>query len=448
MVDQGDDEEVRRRNVLLGEDFRAARLARRWRSQTIACRRSGLKRGVISKIEQGDPARLCHYQAYAAALGMRVGLVPDAGDAKKVPPATDALVAAVTARVMSVIMAFDPYREDAVDRRQLIVSLAALLLDSAVPQSLRQLFVEQKLPFSNPDDVEALTADCGQYLLAGRAAAGGGSVCDVAVGMHQQATAWLEQGGHSHELSRALQYLRCELGAWVGWLTLDAGRLDMADHYLERTLAQSRLCGCHAAEARVLDNLVDLLTLRGQLEQSKQAALLGLQVASDMGVPRVMALFHLRAAKVAADLGDSLTFASQATAARKALETSEGSLAPLWLDFLTTGAYFIGEGHLALGQAAEAASEFRSISTAPESNQHCDVVHALIREAQALAMMGDSAAASESAIMALEQAQMLSSDFILRDLRTLHATLSHQPASSTKARHFLATYDSWVAARA
>ena len=443
MADREDDiEMIRRRNALLGADFRAARLARKWRSQTIACRRTGLKRGVISKIEQGDPARLCHYQAYAHALGMRLGLVPDEGTDEGSPPDVESLATAVATRAMSVIMEMDRYREDPVnvDRRQLIVSLAALLVGSGVPRSLRQLFLERNFPISSVDDVEALASDCGRYLLDQCATAGGGAVCDVSLAMYQQVGSWLEHGTHTGSMQQSLEHLRCELGAWVGWLMLDAGRLGPAERHLEKTLVQARLAGSSIAEAHALDSVCTLLKRRGQLTRSRQAAELGLRVAEGTGSPRMRAQFHLRIAKASGRLGDTASFGTHAAAAKEALAASADTRSPLWLEFLTTGAYDLGDGLFALGQAGQAAEAFRSIARAPETNHHRDVVHAMVREAQALAMMGDAGAAAEGGLLALSRAGAVDSALIRGDLRALRGTLSRQ-AGTPLARHFVSAYD-------
>ena len=448
MTERDGDEEIRRLNALLGADFRSTRQARRWRSQTIVSRKTGLKRGVISKIEHGDPARLYHYQTYASALGMRLGLVPDRGSGPDGEGSIDATVTTLAARVLSVILEVDRYPEDVVDRRQLIVSLAALLLDSAAPRSLRQLITERSLPLSSADDVDALADECTRYLAAQNAASGDEAVCDIAVAMHQQATAWLELGGHSPRLKRSLESLSCELGAWAGWLMLDAGRLRLADRYLERSLVQARITGNQETEAYVLDSMYTLLKRRGHLERSHQAARLGLQLATQVESPRLKALFHLRLAKITARIGDCSSFKSYAVAAQAGLAASEGSTSPAWLSFLTTGAYDLGDAYFTLGRAEEAAAAFRSIAADPQSNYHRDVVHARVREAHALALMGDLSCAGEVGLAALSHASALTSFMVQDDLRSLRTSLSQQAPAPSKARQFVAAYDELIAARA
>ena len=441
--------DVLRRTAVLSAEFEKACGARNWeRAQVV--KRTGLDPGVVAKILSCDLVRAGNYQWLARALGMRLGLVPDLPANSWVAMPDDALLAAVATRLLSAILELkNSLQEDSiVDRRQLGKSLSILLVDGSVPDSVRQLLSEPQCPGLTADEIEALSVHCGEHFRSQYATAGGGAACDAALFMHHQASTWLEQGGYSSSAARALEAFCCDLGAWTGQLAMDAGRERVARHYLVRTIADAEMMGYYEAQAHAWNGMWALLEQKGHPRKSLQAAQAGLNAAELHGNAKMCGVFHLRAARSSASLGDRQRFAVEAAAARELLEQgSRGSSISPWLRSWTTGASSIGKGHLALRQAGPAIAEFQSIIDASSANYHRDVVHATVRMAQCFALQDDLALAGRTVLARLPDVMALSSEEIVGSVRQLRNYLIHRPSLPPQAREFIVAFDEMMLLR-
>ena len=440
----------------LGAELETACKERRWNSLTIVARRTGLGRKVIHSIFNGHFVRQGFLLTLVDKLDKRLWLGPKEPSGAEPASTADVLagtdistVAALAFHMISVILRTqDEQREDTiVDRRALMEAVTVLLTDAMVPESVRRLFLQPRCPALTPDDIDALSVDCGEYLRRQDATAGGGAICDLAVTMHEQVTSWLYRDAHPPPVARALEAFRWDLGAWIGWLTLDAGHRRLTRHYLDKTITGAQMSGCLEAEAHAWENLSVLLDRIGRPQDSLQAARHGLRVAERHGNPRARALFHLRAAKAVACLGDSRGFAGEIRLARRLLEQElHGEIAP-WIRFLTTGGYIIGSGHLALRQFDDAVFEFRSIADGASGHYHSNAIRATVQVAHTLALQGDYSLSGTTGLGVLPEAAVLSSEWIRGELLQLRNHFARQSALPQPARDFIAAYDETVMLR-
>lgn len=432
-LDRNLDPNIRERLAALGTSFKTARLQRGWSErQAVRIVGHGFTRAQLNRIESGEPVRSAAYQHYARALGKRFELTNETY-AEKAYPVCD------YRELAGPILSFTVTQGGGMDRRQLIASLTALLLDGALPQVVKALFANPACPFRTPSEVDELAAACSTYLAKHKAFAGAGGAYGAAIAMHSQACTWRDALGLGPGVARALEVLCCDLGAWAGYAALDANKPQAAEQILRETLSRTRLLGASDIETRVIDSWAVHCSRQDRPEEALSALSIGLQIAPSA---KARALMHLRAAEYSARSGDAQSFASHVGAARDQLGKESRNHAS-WLEFLTTGAYYVGRGHLDLGQVASAIRAFDEVATDPESYPS-DITHAKILTARALAEAGDLTQASSVGLEVMPMVRTLESVFALDDFRRLTRTIrdGEQPPL---ARTFLSAVAEWPA---
>lgn len=333
------------------------------------------------------------------------------------------------------------------NRRQFVMLTA--LAGLGMPESIRHLFAAGRCPSLSEDDVHAIAGMSEKYLLQQDATWGGGAVCDVAIAMHDKVRSWIYQESHSRNVLEALEALSGDLGAWAGWLAIDAGRYAVAQQYLQETITHARFSQYLPAELRAMENMCVLYDLTNRPRQGLQAAEAALRMAGEKAPPRLRAILHMRAARALARLGDGGEFERESNAAHRALDLPERGDEPQWTRFLTplslTG--LGGVSQLALGRPAQAEKALRTVAHGQPFERRWASVYYTVQLAQAAADLGDSAEAGRLGLQALPTVMSMSSDWLHRDTRRLRNQLARHANAAVAARDFVAAYDEAAAVR-
>lgn len=328
---------------------------------------------------------------------------------------------------------------DDLNRREF--TTGAVLAAIGLPDAIRRLLSGGDRPLTH-DDVRALAAAVDD-LRARDSAVGGGALCDVAVAMHDRVTTWLRHGSHAREITATLKVLAGDLGAQVGWLAYDAGRLQLAHRYLQDTIIHARLTDYRALEVRSMASMCLVLNRLGDPRQSLQSADAALRIVGPEAPPRVGALLHQRAAGAHARLGDSGGFARSVAAAELAFDRARDD-DPAWTRFVSPGELtgLAGQSQMILGRPDQAAAAFRTVTETPDPAHHRNAVYYTVQLAHALSRQGDGAQAAAVGLGVLPEVVALHSGRTRRDLHQLRAGLSD--ASSPAAQDFVDAYDEAV----
>ena len=449
--------EQERRNRDLGDRITSLRRGRGWTRAQLA-ERAGLSVGVIKKVEWGGTASLNSYQAIAIALDMElalIGMTPSSVSAAQQQCSHIADDPSVLHEDRSgaqtrldVVAWSQPARpshpdweENDMHRRQFVMLTA--LAGLGMPESVRYLFAAGRCPSLSEEDVHAIAAMSEKYLLDQDATLGGGAVCDVAIAMHDKVRSWIYQEKHSRNVREALEALSGDLGAWAGWLAIDAGRYAVAQRYLQETITHARFSQYLPAELRAMENMCVLYDLVARPRQALQAAQSAQRMAGEKASPRLRAILHMRAARAWARLGKADEFERETSAAKRVLALAPNGDEPQWTRFLTplSLAGLTGVSRLALGQTARAENELRQVASGQPFDRRWAAAYYTVQLAQAAANLGDSAEAGRLAQQALPNVMAMSSDWLHRDTRVLRNQLARTSDAKVAAREFVAAYD-------
>ena len=457
----GQQERQALRNRELGNHIARMRRQRGWTRDQLA-ERARLSVGVIKKLEWGGTASINSYHAIADALGMELAF--SRADAAPYEPSDGTVrVSADLLSNLTQAPAAPPWltrpevaeveggqaqglaREDThVNRRQFFMLTA--LAGFGIPEHIQALFAAGRCPDLDEELVNDIATRSEEHLLRQDAAIGGGAVCDVAIAMYEKVRSWLNQGGYTVGVTRALEVLSGDLGAWAGWLATDAGRHQAAYRYLQETIAQARMADCPGSELHALENSCILLNLIGRPQQSLQAAHTALRIAGDRATPRVQAIFHMRAARAHAHLGNQFGFSEHTDAAKRAIDRLDQQREPAWTYFLrpSTLEALTGVSLLELGDAKRAVESLYTITSGRDPDLQRAHVYYTVQLARSLARLGDTDEAGKIAIAVLPKVLEISSEWSRRDLCKLRNVLSRHPAAGANARNFVDAYDEAV----
>ena len=389
----------------------------------------------------------------AAAVGLSVDTVDrlleqerkrpsdNGGYATMEPLALDSIVGAHGCpRCGSPLEGCDMHRRDFI--------IGGMLAALGMPEPIGLWFSEECCPLLEEGDVLTLSALCTGYLAKQDAQAGGGAVCDVAMGMLRRVQVWCRDVDVPSQVRGPLERFCGELGAWAGWLAFDAGRIQLAQRCLQDTILHARLVGDEMAELRAMDSLSsiqlnDFLDPRSSL----QVANAGMRIAAERAPSTVSALFCMRAALGYAYLGDAAAFEHYVARGVDLLElNAQQAQAPDWIRWVTETKWqaLTGVGYSALGQSAQAVEALEVVRERSNQSYRRDGLLDQIRLARALGQQGDTVQAGTIAMEILPDAFALQSSSIRRDFRRLRNFLSQQPALPQVTRDFIATYDDMV----
>lgn len=455
-INSREDADVVRRNELLGKQFEVARKDLGW-SQAYLAERAGPCVGVLKKIEAGDSAEIHSYQMFARALGMRLSL----DSAPERARADDLTERELERRLLEFLWAKmaksradgdralgaagwylceQDWRGRTVERRQFILGVLAVF---GVSDSISHLFASDRCPPLTADDVRAMAVTCGEQLGRRDAAVGGGTVADVARLMHQQVMTWLHEGTYPSNVTRELEALSGDLGAWVCYLNLDAGNVPLAYRYITETVLHADLIEHRPAKIRALETMCRLQNRIGSPARALRAVEAALRVAEHDDIPRVKALLHMRAARARASLGDARGYEAQLVSATREIERGPCERDPFWVAWLTAEklAALGGLGHLELGQPGQATRVLLPVTEDPDPARPCGNIYYEVQLGHAAALQGDATWAAEIGLGVLDKVGTLSSDWIQRDYLHLRNYLQRIPAASPQVREFLTAYD-------
>jgi hypothetical protein len=328
--------------------------------------------------------------------------------------ALKAALATGAAMAGAAIARSDPAKRPEPSGTDLPVGLEAGL---GVPPFVRQAFTNAPndlvtFPAASMDEVHAL-AESVAALERLDAALGGGALCQMAVNLHGQVKAWLNEGSASASVDAALQRLLTDVGSWVGWLAYDAGNHAVAGRYLTDSIVHARVNDDPAAEVRAMASLCLVLNRIGRHRESLQCAEAALRIAVTIRVPaRVVALLHLRAALAQASMGNRAAFGHAASAGYVAFERSDTTREdPPWIHFVNRreldglSAYSL----MRMGESKRAIDAIRPIVEDPDPAYHRNTVYYRALWAEAAYNCGDYSQASEVGLGVLPAAATVQS---------------------------------------
>ncbi|WJK43268.1 helix-turn-helix transcriptional regulator [Solwaraspora sp. WMMA2056] len=329
---------------------------------------------------------------------------------------------------------------DLTDRRAFTINaaLAGLGIASPLRDWVTAPDVPQHLSMEHLQQVSATIAS----LERADAAAGGGSLCDVAIAMHRRLTRWEREATYPRQVGDALQSNLGDLEAWIGWLALDAERRAESRRYLQEAIVRARLRDDPHLEVQVLA-IMAMLVRDARPVESVQIAEAALRISAPWATPRLTSLLHLRTTHASALMGDAVEFNRALARAKTALDRGPSDDDPPYTWHVGEREVNGAEGlsHLALGRPDRAISCLQARVAHHDPVYRRNQILGKVSLAIALHQQGDSTAAGTVALDALPEIADLKSGRGRKRLAGLRADLGQVADQVPAARDFVEAYD-------
>ncbi|MEU3963204.1 sporulation protein [Streptomyces buecherae] len=145
----------------------------------------------------------------------------------------------------------------------------------------------------------------------------------------------LLSGSHSDKVSAALFSAATEIAQLLAWTAYDAGKHELAHHYLVSTLRLTQVTGDRMAGSRILSNLSHQATFLGHEDQALKLARAAVEGARHHSTPRAMSLYTAMEARALARAGDGVGAGRAMHEAEKHFERADASVGddPSWLGY-------------------------------------------------------------------------------------------------------------------
>lgn len=273
------------------------------------------------------------------------------------------------------------------------------------------------------------------------ALSGGGAALQMAMTLHDLVAGWLRDPPRGLEAS--LQDTYCELGALIGWLAYDAGQPAIARRYVNDTLALTRITTAASAEHRAMNTMCLLLSDSGRPREALQCAHQA-QGSADVLGPPAATLFHIRAARTNAKLGEVTAVHHELALAEETFAQSDDRAgAPAWVQFLDESelASVVGGSYLLLGQADEAVDAYQRAIQDADLPTARNTISRTVWLAQALLRAGDVSESCRTALQVLPHVGALSSGRVARRLQRLRRAIEPHIASVPIAADLADAYE-------
>ncbi|MDO3700967.1 hypothetical protein Q3W71_04650 [Micromonospora sp. C28SCA-DRY-2] len=271
---------------------------------------------------------------------------------------------------------------------------------------------------------------------------GADALCDLAIHVHNQLSAWAAKASYSRSVGDALQSALADLAIQAAWLAIDANRRTEARPYLHEAIARARIADDSRVEVRALA-CMSLLFRQDRPSEAVHCAEAALRASAGWATPRLRTLLHLRSAYAHATLQDSLSFEHEMTRARRSFDSGDHEDDLPFISFVThqevTGIQ--GLSYLALGRASRAAACFRSITAVPGGRFRRNKVYYTVQLARAARLQGDFVGTAQAGLKALPDIGPVRSGRVSALLAGVRSSLEGAPTSLPQVREFADAYD-------
>lgn len=386
--------------------------------------------GTVSKIYNGNRSRYTVEDVEAFRDGMRIpghllGLQPgphELAGRLSAPPAVE--------------------RGDLTNRREFNQAMLVTALGLTGP--VRDAFIVAEPPGQvGKEHVHALETAI-RRLEKQDSLVGGSHLCDAASWLHDRAYGWLHQSSYSIEVGEALQSAVGELGAWAGWLAIDADRHPLARHHFQETLLLARMNDDHPLEVRVLSYMCLQSLRQARPREAVQMAKHAQRIAAGWANPRLLTLLHLRAARAHAAMDNEPGFLRELAIAKSQFAAGARPDDPLFINFVTEAelAGITALSYLDLHRPDWATDYLRRIIADPDPVFRRNTSYYTVKLAEARLNAGDLTEACEIGANVVQVVSTLDSGRVRRRLHELRDTVAPHGAV---ARDFVEAYDATFA---
>lgn len=329
---------------------------------------------------------------------------------------------------------------DGMNRRSFTAATVFAML--GFPRPVRELLAAAEPPRRFGAEHLRLLALAIERIEQADAAAGGNALYEAAAELHSRLAAWTHECSYPGRVGVELQAAVGDLGAWLGWLALDADRIAPSRRHLHETIVRARVAGDPALEVRAMTYL-SLLTRRERPREALQVAEAAQRIAAPWATPRLAALLHLRAAHAHAELREPRPYQRALAKARAQFDRGTCEDDPAYIRFVTAAELtgVVGMSQLAMDRPDRAAAAFREIVDNPDPVYRRNAAYYGVRLAEATARQGDVAGACEIGLAAIPQVAALDSGRTVRHLAELRAAVAPHAASVPRTREFADAYD-------